>query len=338
MKHSSGVIIVDKPKGVTSHDVVAACRGLLHTKKVGHAGTLDPMATGVLVIGFGAATRLLNSLVGASKTYETTIRLGATSTTDDADGDITHTLEADVTTITREDIERAIAEHLTGDILQVPSTYSAKKVHGQRAYDLARNGQDVQLDANPVTIEDFTVTDVRCVDESESTYLDVDATVTCSAGTYIRALGRDLGELLHVGGYLTMLRRTRVGMFDADSQKTIRMTAQSYEFTQKDGEVVQRTKAQASKELKENEEELAEKVILPADAARAVLPVRELTAQQAVDICFGRPLKTSVKTLTAALYRGQLMALVEPWKPNLAKPSTVFMTAEELARLATQTA
>lgn len=333
MKHSSGVIIVDKPQGVTSHDVVAACRGLLHTKKVGHAGTLDPMATGVLIIGFGAATRLLNSLVGARKTYETTIRLGASSTTDDADGEVSPT-HADLKELTRVDIEQTIREHLTGDILQVPSTYSAKKIHGQRAYDLARQGQDVHLEANPVTIEDFTVTDVRRVEESESTYLDVDATVTCSAGTYIRALGRDLGELLHVGGYLTMLRRTHVGQFDADSEKTIHMTAQSYEFTQKDGQTVIRTKAQAPKELKENEDKLAEKVILPADAARAVLPVRELTAQQAVDICFGRPLKTSVKTLTAALYRGQLMALVEPWKPNLAKPSTVFMTAEELAHLA----
>nr|MDK6328445.1 tRNA pseudouridine(55) synthase TruB [Alloscardovia omnicolens] len=163
---SSGVLIVDKPQGVTSHDVVAACRSLLHTSKVGHAGTLDPMATGVLVIGFGSATRLLNSIVGTDKTYMTTIRLGLRSTTDDADGELIYPdnqeeVSQRLTELTREKIVSTINEQLVGQIKQVPSTFSAKKINGQRAYNLARSGEDVQLKAQDITISSFDVLDVR---------------------------------------------------------------------------------------------------------------------------------------------------------------------------------
>ena len=229
----SGLLIVDKPQGVTSHDIVAAVRGALHMKRVGHAGTLAPMATGVLVVGFGNATRLLNVIVEHDKTYEATIRLGQRTTTDDADGEVVSTRPASA--MSREALQAVVDARFTGTIEQVPNAYSAIKINGQRAYDLARDGQEVRLKARPVTIHEFAVLDARPVlvataageqsggspegrtpgdDESRDgsvPALDVDVRVACSAGTYIRALARDLGAALGVGGHLTRLRRTRVG-------------------------------------------------------------------------------------------------------------------------------
>lgn len=205
-----GILLVDKPGGLTSHDVVARARRALETRKIGHAGTLDPMATGLLVLGVGPATRLLTFVVGLDKTYTTTIRLGATTDTDDAEGEITERADAErLAAVGDAEIAAGVAA-LTGPISQVPSTVSAIKVAGRRAYDLAREGAEVTLTAREVTVSRFDVLDVRRHPDG----IDIDAVVDCSSGTYIRALARDLGAGLGVGGHLTVLRRTRIGSFD----------------------------------------------------------------------------------------------------------------------------
>jgi tRNA pseudouridine55 synthase len=210
----SGLIIVDKPADWTSHDVVGKMRGIAGTRKVGHAGTLDPMATGVLVIGVEKATRLLGHLALTEKVYEATLRLGVTTNTDDAEGEVTATTPAGH--VAEEDVRKGIAA-LTGEIMQVPPQVSAIKVNGERAYKRARAGEEVELAARPVTIHAFDVTGIR----REGETIDVDATITCSSGTYIRALARDLGASLGVGGHLTYLRRTRVGPYGIASARTI---------------------------------------------------------------------------------------------------------------------
>lgn len=210
MRPASGILLVDKPGGITSHDVVARTRRAFGTRKIGHAGTLDPMATGLLVLGIEGATRLLTYLVGLDKTYEATIRLGVATTTDDADGEAVASADPrTLASVTDERIADGVAA-LTGRISQVPSTYSAIKVDGRRAYDLARSGQDVELKAREVTITRFAVGATR----RSADAIDLDVVVDCSSGTYIRALARDLGAALGVGGHLTMLRRTRIGPFD----------------------------------------------------------------------------------------------------------------------------
>ncbi len=203
---SAGLLLVDKPQGITSHDVVARVRRGFGTRKVGHAGTLDPMATGLLLIGIEGATRLLTFLVGLDKTYTATIQLGVSTDSDDADGAVTATVPADA--VTDEAISTGIAA-LTGDILQVPSTVSAIKVDGKRAYDLARAGESVELKSRPVTVSRFDVLDTRRGDG----VIDLDVVVDCTSGTYIRALARDLGAHLGVGGHLTALRRSAIGPF-----------------------------------------------------------------------------------------------------------------------------
>lgn len=210
----NGILLVDKPGGVTSHDVVARARRALHTRKIGHAGTLDPMATGLLILGVGPATRLLTYIVGLDKTYEATIRLGVATDSDDADCAVTAPAEpAAVARVTAADIAAGVAD-LTGDISQVPSTVSAIKVGGRRAYDLARAGEEVALKARDVTVSRFDVLAVRpATTDDGAPVLDLDVVVDCSSGTYIRALARDLGAALGVGGHLTALRRTRIGAF-----------------------------------------------------------------------------------------------------------------------------
>ncbi len=206
----NGILLVDKPGGMTSHDVVARARRSLGTRKIGHAGTLDPMATGLLVLGVGPATRLLTYLVGLDKTYLATIRLGVATDSDDADGATTSTADAAaLAAVTDAAVAAGIAD-LTGDISQVPSTVSAIKVDGRRAYDLARAGEAVELKARAVTVSRF---DVLAVRRGEG-LLDLDVVVDCTSGTYIRALARDLGAGLGVGGHLTALRRSRIGVFD----------------------------------------------------------------------------------------------------------------------------
>ncbi|OBC02814.1 tRNA pseudouridine(55) synthase TruB [Mycobacterium sp. 852002-40037_SCH5390672] len=204
-----GIVVVDKPPGMTSHDVVGRCRRIFSTRRVGHAGTLDPMATGVLVIGVERATKILGLLTATAKSYTATIRLGQGTSTDDAEGELVHSVSA--RHLTNEAIESAVAG-LRGDIEQVPSTVSAIKVDGKRAYRLAREGQAVELKARPVRIDRFEVYDIR----PGADVVDLDVEVDCSSGTYIRALARDLGAALGVGGHLTALRRTRVGRFGLD--------------------------------------------------------------------------------------------------------------------------
>ncbi|RJK96492.1 tRNA pseudouridine(55) synthase TruB [Vallicoccus soli] len=211
---SDGLVVVDKPGGLTSHDVVGRVRRLARTRRVGHAGTLDPMATGVLVLGVGQATRLLGHLTGTDKAYDATVRLGTSTVSDDATGDVLERRGA--RGVTEEQV-RAGAAALTGDLLQVPSAVSAVKVDGKRAYALVRAGEDVALAARPVRVDAFDVHALRPVGDE----LDVDVTVRCSSGTYVRALARDLGAALGTGGHLTALRRTAVGPYDLAVARTL---------------------------------------------------------------------------------------------------------------------
>lgn len=343
----SGLLIVDKPQGVTSHDIVAAVRGALHMKRVGHAGTLDPMATGVLVVGFGNATRLLNVIVEHDKTYEATIRLGQRTTTDDADGEIVSTRPAPA--MSREALQAVVDVRFTGTIEQVPNAYSAIKINGQRAYDLARDGQEVRLKARPVTIHEFAVLDARPVlvasgedrssdalegrtpedDESRDgsvPVLDVDVRVACSAGTYIRALARDLGEALGVGGHLTRLRRTRVGRYRAEDPRTVTAYTEQRTFTTRDGQTVTRSRAV----LDVSGDELAARALPMVEAASAAMPVIEVSDVEAADLRFGRRIRVAGATprggrLAAVVpERHDLVAIVEPCGRGMAKPVTVF--------------
>ncbi|MEO9134271.1 MAG: tRNA pseudouridine(55) synthase TruB, partial [Jatrophihabitantaceae bacterium] len=244
---SDGLVIVDKPAGWTSHDVVGRMRRLAHTRRVGHAGTLDPMATGVLVLGVNKATRLLHHLVLADKAYTATVRLGQATLTDDAEGRTTSTASAAATT---EDAVRAAMRPLTGDIEQVPSAVSAIKVDGERAYKRVRAGEAVALPARAVSVPRF---DALAFARPSADLLDVEVEVECSSGTYIRALARDLGAALGVGGHLTALRRTRVGPFGLDAARTLDELAT-----------------------------LAEPVTLElADAVRTAMPVRRITEDEA---------------------------------------------------------
>jgi tRNA pseudouridine55 synthase len=210
-----GIVVVDKPAGMTSHDVVGRCRRIFSTRKVGHAGTLDPMATGVLVIGVDRATKILGLLTTTSKSYAATIRLGQTTSTEDAEGELLQSVSAEH--LTPEDIEAAIAG-LRGEISQVPSAVSAIKVGGRRAYQLVREGHQVELEARPVRIDRFETLAVRHAPDG---FIDLDVEVDCSSGTYVRALARDVGAALGVGGHLTSLRRTRVGRFGLDQARTL---------------------------------------------------------------------------------------------------------------------
>jgi tRNA pseudouridine55 synthase len=290
---------VDKPQGWTSHDVVGRMRRLAGTRKVGHAGTLDPMATGVLVVGINKATRLLTYIVGTSKTYTATIRLGQSTITDDAEGDVTSSASA--AAVGDEAIYDGVAA-LTGPIQQVPSSVSAIKVNGERAYARVRSGEEVKLMARPVTIHRFEVHGVRR--EPGSEVVDLDVTVECSSGTYIRALARDLGNALGVGGHLTALRRTHVGPYSLEQARTL--------------------------------EQLAEElnILEMSQAARALMPNRELTADEATEISFGRRIAAGAPAGTpgaataehpAAAFApdGSLVALLAD-SGSFAKPVLVF--------------
>ncbi|GAA3042456.1 tRNA pseudouridine55 synthase [Streptomyces olivoverticillatus] len=224
MKHKAtptpdGLVIVDKPAGFTSHDVVAKMRGIARTRRVGHAGTLDPMATGVLVLGVERATKLLGHLALTEKEYVATIRLGQNTVTDDAEGEVTSS--ADASGVTREAIDAGVAK-LTGAIMQVPSKVSAIKIDGVRSYKRAREGEDFDIPARPVTVSSFTVHAVHATETEDGTPVqDLLVSVVCSSGTYVRALARDLGADTGVGGHLTALRRTRVGPYRIGDARTL---------------------------------------------------------------------------------------------------------------------
>jgi tRNA pseudouridine55 synthase len=246
-----GLVVVDKPGGMTSHDVVSRMRRIAGTRRVGHAGTLDPMATGVLVLGVERATRLLGHLALTRKTYDATIRLGQATVTDDAEGDVVRV--ADARRIDDAAVAAAVAP-LTGDLRQVPSAVSAIKVDGRRAYARVRSGEEVELASRPVTVYRFDVHDRR---PGPGETVDLDVTVECSSGTYIRALARDLGAALGVGGHLTALRRTRVGPFDLGSARTLDALA-------------------------------ADPVVIPLSAAVATaFPRRDVTADEVVRLSHG---------------------------------------------------
>ena len=281
---SGSLVLIDKQQGWTSHDVVAKLRGILGTRKIGHAGTLDPMATGLLVLGVDAGTKLLQFVSNSSKQYLATIRLGQATHTDDAEGELVEALDA--SHLTADDVDREIAK-LTGKISQVPSSVSAIKVAGKRAYDLVREGKEVELKSREVEVTRFERTsDLRVLGQ----VVDFDVVVDCSTGTYIRALARDLGNALGVGGHLTMLRRTKIDNFDVSDAVTI------------DQEV---------------------KAIDLSDSARVLFPSIELTAEQARDIVHGKRISHSAHGQIAAFWQGELLAVLEPRGEEL-KSMVVF--------------
>ena len=289
---SDGFLVVDKAPGMTSHDVVAIGRRALNTRKVGHAGTLDPMATGVLVLGFNNGTRLLQYITDGDKSYTATIVLGASTTTDDHEGEITSTTDA--SQVSDEDIKRILAT-MVGDIMQRPTNVSAIKVDGKRAYDRVRSGEEFELPARKVTISQLDILEIR---HKDATTL-VDIAVTCSAGTYIRAIARDLGAELKVGGHLNVLRRTRVAGFTLD---------QSVDIAQLKGGNF------STLDL--------------ADVARATFPVRELNDDEVKELSFGRPLLGNAgdEIFAALSPDNRLIALLKN-SLDKAKPVAVFAAA-----------
>ncbi len=288
----SGLLVVDKPGGLTSHDVVGRVRRLARTRKVGHAGTLDPMATGVLVLGIERATRLLGHLTLSDKSYDATVRLGQTTVTDDAEGDVVSS--ADASGVDEAALAAAVAG-LTGPIEQVPSAVSAVKVDGERSYKKVRAGETPELASRQVTVHELTVHEVR----RAGTFLDVDVTVRCSSGTYVRAIARDLGSTLTVGGHLTRLRRTAVGG-------------------------VTLAEAAPLDDLVEGELPL---LSLESVVAR-FFPVLTLDEDRARDVTFGRKLALDLgapSPVALLAPDGTFLALYEQREPDLAAAVAVFV-------------
>lgn len=280
----SGIALIDKQQGFTSHDVVAKLRKLLGTKKIGHAGTLDPMATGLLLMGVGAGTKLMQFLSGLDKTYLATIRLGASSSTDDAQGELEELRDA--SQVSREQLETEILK-LTGNIEQVPSSVSAIKVDGKRAYDLVRAGEEVVLKSRRVTVSRFEIVGEPLVVDK---YLDINVEVDCSSGTYIRALARDLGEALGVGGHLTALRRTRIGSFEVSNAR---------EITQEPT------------------------LVTNLEVLKTLMPEVAISQQQEIDLRHGKRLALEISEASCATANGRLVAVIEPVGSE-AKSSVVF--------------
>ena len=280
----SGIALIDKQQGFTSHDVVAKLRKLLGTKKIGHAGTLDPMATGLLLLGVGSGTKLMQFLSGLDKTYEATIRLGASTSTDDAEGELGQAQDA--SKISNDELAREIFK-LTGNIEQVPSSVSAIKVDGKRAYDLVRAGEEVVLKSRSVTVSRFEVIGEPSV---VGKYLDINVEVDCSSGTYIRALARDLGDALGVGGHLTALRRTRIGAFEVSNASGI-----SEEPT----------------------------LVTNVEVLKMLMPEVAISQQQDIDLRHGKRLALEISGTSCATANGRLVAVIEPVGSE-AKSSVVF--------------
>jgi tRNA pseudouridine55 synthase len=308
-----GLLVVDKPAGWTSHDVVARVRRLAGTRRVGHAGTLDPMATGVLVLGVERGTKLLTFLVGCDKTYTATIRLGMATVTDDAEGETTQALGVEDLAAVEHGLPEAVAA-LTGDIEQVPSAVSAIKVDGVRSYARVRRGDAVDLPARPVTVSRFHVDSVRPRRAAPEVgpaidVVDVEVEVDVSSGTYVRALARDLGAALGVGGHLTALRRTRVGGIDLSAAHTL-------------DDLAALAEAGAPGALP----------LLPvADAARAALPVHEVTAREATSLGYGQRIPSGPRRADAVAAidpDGTLVAVLDETRP-LARSRVVFVTAAD---------
>lgn len=287
-----GFLVVDKAPAMTSHDVVAVARKALGTRKVGHAGTLDPMATGVLVLGFGNGTRLLQYITDGDKSYIATVVLGAATVTDDQEGEVIS--EADASNISDEQIKIGLSK-MVGEIQQRPSSVSAVKVAGERAYDRVRAGEVFELAARTITISSLVVLDIR----RTGTRIEIDIDVTCSAGTFIRAIARDLGDDLTVGGHLSSLRRTRVAGFAIDQAITFE-ALKSQDF----------------------------KTLELSDVARQTFTVRELALDEVAELSFGRPLTSNASDeIFAALSPdNRLIALLKN-EIGKAKPIAVFAAA-----------
>lgn len=300
MTAASGVLVIDKPAGLTSQQVVGRCRRLLQTRKVGHAGTLDPMATGVLIVGVNRATRMLGHLALHDKRYLATIRLGQATSTDDAEGQVLASVDA--CGVSGADVAKALPA-LRGDIAQVPSTVSAIKVNGKRAYALARSGQSVELKARQVTVSRFDV----LAERRDGPFLDLDVDVECSSGTYVRALARDLGSALGVGGHLTALRRTRVGAFDLSLVQQL---------------------PEPGAAISSGEEELGGLTMMTmAQAARLSFATMEVDEQTAALVRNGRALELAVSERPTGLIGpdGDLLALYQPAaQPGWSRPLAVL--------------
>ena len=292
-----GLIVVDKPQGITSHGVVARMRRICGTRKVGHGGTLDPMATGVLIVAVGKATKLLTYVSGLDKSYAATIRLGQATVTDDAEGEVT--ASGDASAVADEAIHAGLAA-MTGEIDQVPSAVSAVKIDGQRAYKRVREGETVELKARRVTIASIEVGAIR----REGPFVDVDVDVSCSSGTYIRAIARDLGNALEVGGHLTALRRTRIGGFGLDAAATLEALAERSEAGEPLG------------------------ALTMGEAAARLMPVRTATEAEAKALSYGKALDAAgIAGRYAVLSEtGDLLAVMTE-KDDLARPETVFAAA-----------
>lgn len=290
----AGFVIVDKPTDITSHGVVSRMRGIAGTRKVGHGGTLDPMATGVLVIAIGKATKLLTYVSGLDKSYTATVRLGQSTITDDAEGDVTATRDASA--VTDEGLADAIAK-LRGPIKQKPSAVSAIKIKGERAYKRVRAGEDVELPAR-----DITISRLECHEIRRHEFLDLDITVDCSSGTYIRAIARDIGEDLGVGGHLISLRRTRVGEFTLNDAATL----------------------EALQEAKDADRPLS--FIDAGDAASRLMRTRVATEKEETTLSYGQGLTAigwTDRPYAVLNDAGELLAVVSE-TGNKAKPDVVF--------------
>lgn len=295
MSATDGFVVVDKAGAMTSHDVVAVGRRVLGTRKVGHAGTLDPMATGILILGFGHGTRLLQYITDGDKSYRATIALGAATITDDVEGEvISRASKSDLDAITDADIQRDLSS-MRGVISQRPSSVSAVKVDGKRAHERVRAGEVFELDSREVTISQLDVLEIRRTDDA----IQIDIEVTCSAGTFIRAIARDLGASLKVGGHLTFLRRTRVASFGEDVANTFEKF--------KAGEF---------------------KTLGLVDVARSIFQLRDLNAEEAKELSFGRKISASPSAgiYAAISSSNELIALLEN-QDDGAKPIAVFAPA-----------
>ena len=295
MSATDGFVVVDKAGAMTSHDVVAVGRRVLGTRKVGHAGTLDPMATGILILGFGHGTRLLQYITDGDKSYRATIALGASTITDDVEGEtISKAMQTQIAETSDEQIRTALAS-MRGVISQRPSSVSAVKVDGKRAHERVRAGEVFELASREVTISQLDVLEIRRSNDA----IEVDIEVTCSAGTFIRAIARDLGATLKIGGHLTSLRRTRVASFGED-------VANPFEKF-KSGDF---------------------KSLGLVDVAKSIFKVRDLTSDEAAELSFGRKISASA---TAGIYAAisathELIALLEN-RDDGAKPIAVFAPA-----------
>lgn len=290
-----GLLLVDKPAGMTSHDVVSKVRKLAGTKKVGHAGTLDPMATGLLVLGIESGTKILTFVVGTDKTYEATIRLGSSTITDDREGEtLKGATPEEVAAVTVDQINQELSK-LRGVIQQVPSAVSAIKVNGEKAYDRVRAGEVFELKSREVTISRLEVVgEIR----REDNIIDLDVIVDCSSGTYIRAIARDLGEALGVGGHLTSLRRSRIGSFDVENA----MQLEGFEGSLP--------------------------ILKSVEAVKAVLPTLEITSEETLAIRQGKRIAHHLEEITALTSRGVLVAVAESAGKQSLKSLVVFNDGE----------